>query len=758
MAAGGTPAKAIAVVIGGEIKSIRMIYGGSGYTTEPVVSFSTPGNGARATAILDSKVLSITVTNGGTGYTIAPDVVIDKSVGSGAYAIATILNGAVSNIKVISGGTGYKTIPPITFTGGAQGAGGIQAVATAVTITEVSSVNVTNGGRGYYSDTTNQEKLLLKIINKFVTTGRDGNSSKNSTIKLIEGDIKTAAENFVDTYIKKIIDNTEAVNRFCNKITQYKFNINRLDKLYGKDKNEKRKFVNIIAYVYNIMYLVLYNNDASSINTAVKIKESITTLITNYTYKNIDKGKHNKINDAIIKVFTSACINCFKVNFRLFDNYMKKHMYPGDIMCILNVNNILTEKYFNAEYFKECQFIEGSLDKSVDPPVYVIPYYNNLTFYDHGLLSEYSENTKYIIQILIIFGIGLAIITFICLVYSLLIKFANEKYGLPNRFKLIVQLNNFINYVFIFYNKIMYNWVIQLICYIYYIFFCMFSKSNYTFLNLICNISNILLIMFLIGYSFAQILELLNIDYVGILSNLNFSGDGKPIIHENAYDIFNKFIICALYLYFVATYLYCAYLVRYGLNESQFDILSNPDADQIISMEYLNNITLSLYANNILSNINAVYTDEELDKIAKDEEIIKQFDDLIKEVEKEEAAKASVASAAAGGAGVAGVAGVAGIENAAGSVNVMGSSFGNGNGDLGNALGDLQKDGNGKIDLNGALGDLQKDGKQVDLSNFQGKNGDGKIDLSSLQSKDGKQVDVNAAFKNFDPNNFSFGK
>ena len=763
LAAGGTPAKAIAVVIGGEIKSIRMISGGSGYTTVPTVNFTSTeyGNGARANAILDSKVLSITVTNGGTGYTIAPDVVIDKSVGSGAYAIATILNGAVSNIKVISGGTGYTTIPPITFTGGAQGAGGIQAVATAVTITEVSSVNVSNGGRGYYSDTTNQEKLLLKIINKFVTTGRDGNSSKNSTIKLIEGDIKTAAENFVDTYIKKIIDNTEAVSRFCNKITQYKFNINRLDKLYGKDKNEKRKFVNIIAYVYNIMCLVLYNNDASSINTAVKIKESITTLITNYTYKNIDKGKHNKINDAIIKVFTSACINCFKVNFRLFDNYMKKHMYPGDIMCILNVNNILTEKYFNAEYFKECRFIEGSLDKIVDPPVYVIPYYNDLTFYDHGLLSEYSENTKYIIQILIIFGIGLAIITFICLVYSLLIIYANEKYGKPKRFKLIVKLNNFINYVFIFYNKIMYNWVIQLICYIYYIFFCMFSKSNYTFLNLICNISNILLIMFLIGYSFAQILELLNIDYVGILSNLNFSGDGKPIIHEDAYDIFNKFIICALYLYFVATYLYCAYLVRYGLNESQFDILSNPDADLHISFEYLSNITLSQYANNILSNINAVYTDEELDEIAKDEKIIKQFDDLIKE----EAAKASVASAAAGGAGV------AGIENAGGGVNVMGSSFGNGNGDLGNALGDFQKNGDlgsdlgsalgnfqkngdGKIDLNGALGDLQKDGDgKIDLNSLQ-KNGDENFDLSSLQSKDG---DANAAFKKFQ-NNGNNGK
>ena len=717
VANGATPAiqaTASAVVIGGEIKSIRMISGGSGYTLAPTVSFTgVGGSGADATAILDTKVLTITVDTGGSGYTIAPKVVFTGGGGNGAYAIAAILNGAVSNITVISRGSGYTSAPTIQFEGGGTAAtGSTPAVATAVMITEVSSVTVKNGGSGYTSDTTNQEKLLLKIINKFVNTGRKG-GNKNSTIKLIEGDIKTAAKNFIDSYIKKIKENKEGLNKFCNKITQYKFNINRLDTLYGKDKNEKRKLVNIIAYAYNIMCLVLYNSDMT-INAPTKIQENINTLST---FNSIDKIN----NDAVVKVFTSACINCFKVNFRLFDNYMKKHLYSGDIMCIMNVNNVLTEKYFNADYFKECQFIEGSLDKIITPPVYDIPYSNNLTFYEHGLLSEYSENTKYIIKILIIFGIGLAIITFICLIYFALIETANKSWGRIKRFKLLEYFTNFINYIFIFYNMIMYR-IIQFGCAIYYAIFCKFSKANNTLLYLVCNISNILLIMFLIGYSFAQILELLNLDYIGILSKLNFSGDGNPIIPEN--DILNKFILCALYLYLIGTYLYCAYLVRYGLNESQFDILSNPDADFHIPLEYLYNITLSLYANNILSNINDVYTDDELDAIAADKSAINEYDKKIEEVKEE--AKAEAVKAA-GGAGAAGVAGVAGAAGAAGVADVAGAggvadvadvagigNAGDGKNDLGNALGDL-KGNDGELDFN----KLQKDGDaQTALNKF----------------------------------------
>ena len=242
--------------------------------------------------------------------------------------------------------------------------------------------------------------------------------------------------------------------------------------------------------------------------------------------------------------------------------------------------------------------------------------------------------------------------------------------------------------------------------------------------------------------------------------NLILAAMETPIIPEN--DILNKFILCALYLYLIGIYLYCAYLVRYGLNESQFDILSNPDADNWIPLEYLNNITLSLYANNILSNINAVYTDDELDAIAANKEITKTFNAKIEEVRQDEA-EAKAAKAAGGAAGVeGGVAGAGGVADLAGIGNA-----GDGKVNLSNTLGNLQgengkpidlgnlKGENGEFDLgnlkgeNGEfdLGNLKgENGKPIDLGNLQGK--DGKVDLGNLQGKDGK-VDL----KNFQGEN-----
>ena len=128
------------------------------------------------------------------------------------------------------------------------------------------------------------------------------------TIKNIQDDIKKSAGIFIVNYIDKIKNNDEALNKFSNKIMNYKFDINKLDRLHGKDKNGNRKFVNIIAYAYNIMCLVLYKVetvngvDSWSINTPEKISEKINVLILRgIQYTNTDV----KLNEAIFKVFIS---------------------------------------------------------------------------------------------------------------------------------------------------------------------------------------------------------------------------------------------------------------------------------------------------------------------------------------------------------------------------------------------------------------------------------------------------------------------
>ena len=62
-------------------------------------------------------VTSITVTNGGSGYTTGALVTIDSpESGETATASAQVVAGIVIGITIISGGNGYKTVPTITLT------------------------------------------------------------------------------------------------------------------------------------------------------------------------------------------------------------------------------------------------------------------------------------------------------------------------------------------------------------------------------------------------------------------------------------------------------------------------------------------------------------------------------------------------------------------------------------------------------------------------------------------------------------------
>ena len=88
----GTSATA-GVVITGSVTSINVTNGGSGYTTQPIVSIvgggATSGNQAFATAqITEGTVTGITIVNGGAGYTSVPTISISGGGGTGATAVA----------------------------------------------------------------------------------------------------------------------------------------------------------------------------------------------------------------------------------------------------------------------------------------------------------------------------------------------------------------------------------------------------------------------------------------------------------------------------------------------------------------------------------------------------------------------------------------------------------------------------------------------------------------------------------------------
>jgi FtsP/CotA-like multicopper oxidase with cupredoxin domain len=148
---GGSGAAAAVTFVGANVNSLTLNNGGSGYTSAPSVAITGGGgSGATASATIRSVVKTVAVTNGGSGYSSPPAVSFRGGGGTGATAVATIAGGRVTAVTVTNGGSGYQSAPRVIFTGG----GGLDATATSTISGIVFSLLLTNGGTGYTSNPT----------------------------------------------------------------------------------------------------------------------------------------------------------------------------------------------------------------------------------------------------------------------------------------------------------------------------------------------------------------------------------------------------------------------------------------------------------------------------------------------------------------------------------------------------------------------------------------------------------------------------
>jgi uncharacterized repeat protein (TIGR01451 family) len=90
----------------------------------PVVTFSAPNSGSdRALGVVtvnaSGQVTGILITHAGSGYTSAPTVTISSpaSLGSGATATASVSGGSVAGVSITAAGSGYTPTPVITING-----------------------------------------------------------------------------------------------------------------------------------------------------------------------------------------------------------------------------------------------------------------------------------------------------------------------------------------------------------------------------------------------------------------------------------------------------------------------------------------------------------------------------------------------------------------------------------------------------------------------------------------------------------------
>ena len=100
---------------------------GSGYTVAPEINFfGGGGTGAAATSVIGDAVIGIvTVTSGGSGYTTNPTVTFTNevfqsglalTVGAAATAVVSTA-GSITAINITNAGLGYSTVPDIVITG-----------------------------------------------------------------------------------------------------------------------------------------------------------------------------------------------------------------------------------------------------------------------------------------------------------------------------------------------------------------------------------------------------------------------------------------------------------------------------------------------------------------------------------------------------------------------------------------------------------------------------------------------------------------
>ena len=134
----------------GSVIRVEVTAGGTGYTSNPTVTFSLPPTGgtqaagtAEIASISTGQISSISVTNAGAGYATAPTVsFVPVSGGTGATATAEIVapGSPVTSVTLANAGEQcYVTPPPVSFVGGGSG-----AAATAVLETTPSCVATWN--------------------------------------------------------------------------------------------------------------------------------------------------------------------------------------------------------------------------------------------------------------------------------------------------------------------------------------------------------------------------------------------------------------------------------------------------------------------------------------------------------------------------------------------------------------------------------------------------------------------------------------
>ena len=179
----GTNASATAVVDGGALTNLFISDNGSKYNETPAITITGDGTGATAEAFMvnitvsggsptssavirsvvkEGQIRSVNIINGGSGYDedrATLNISAPDAGGVAATLIPTFTNGVLTAINILSGGSGYKS---------------------------VRLIDITNGGSGYTSATASFTPAPTGITGAFTVPETVTGSTTGTTANLVE--------------------------------------------------------------------------------------------------------------------------------------------------------------------------------------------------------------------------------------------------------------------------------------------------------------------------------------------------------------------------------------------------------------------------------------------------------------------------------------------------------------------------------------------------------------------------------------------
>lgn len=135
------------VSAGGVVQNLVITAAGTGYTSQPTISFPGAGAGVNAAATAYLKVVSVTVNTAGTGYKLRPAVTFSGGGGGGVTATTTLTAAAIDYIRITNPGVNFTSTPTVAITGG--GGSNAVAVATVCAMGVMGDCYILDGGSGY---------------------------------------------------------------------------------------------------------------------------------------------------------------------------------------------------------------------------------------------------------------------------------------------------------------------------------------------------------------------------------------------------------------------------------------------------------------------------------------------------------------------------------------------------------------------------------------------------------------------------------